>query len=346
MAQSSPRSIQAIPVSPPTKQLSRPVSAAMTLAAARNWTTCASWRRARAAKGPPGGGPPKPQKRAQCSMQPPSEQKAPPPHLSRSRSVNGMRPAMSPARTAALHVCPRQRMAVAVTRRTAPVDALTVERPTATNEMATSASTIQPICSAQRSRPPSYACRARAARSADAMIPPRGAQPHQRALDALAKRRRRHRALDDVPEGGGAQRLAIGRPERAEHSERPRLELGGHRLRLRIARAIGDRGQRLVTAGVLAPARRLLAQRQTFVAGDADDPRQRVARRVELAGALEQLAQRALRGVVDVGGGAHHASGDFLHFGPGEVEDRAERRAIAVGEPAEASLQLHSLQAF
>ena len=113
---------------------------------------------------------------------------------------------------------------------------------------------------------------------------------------------------------------------------------------LGAARRVGDGGEPVAWA--LAAARALAPQRQAFVADDADDPGQRVARGIELAGALEQLAQRALRRVFGVGGVGHHARGDLAHARPGEIEDRAERRAVAVGEPAQAALQLAAFVTF
>ena len=84
------------------------------------------------------------------------------------------------------------------------------------------------------------------------MIPPRGAQPHERALDALAKRRRRDGALAFAEERG-AQGVAIGGRERAEHRQRHRFELAGQRLLLGVARAVDDRGDGAVAAVLAAP---------------------------------------------------------------------------------------------
>ena len=188
-------------------------------------------------------------------MQPPSAQKAPPLHLSASRSANGIRPAKRPVRTAALHGPPRQRIVVAATSSRAPVAALTVERPTVTNEMATSASTTQPICSAQRRRPASYARSARAAsstdaRSADSMVPPRGAQPHQRAFEALTKRRRCHSAGDI---SAVSPKMAARSVSRSRGSSVPSTDSATASSSAAIACASGSRAWSATAASASAP---------------------------------------------------------------------------------------------
>src|SRR4051812_4223410 len=106
------------------------------------------------------------------------------------------------------------------------------------------------------------------------MIPPRGAKPSQRPLHALAERGRFAGALA-LAEERHAQGLAIVRSQLAQDRERNLLELGGHGALLLVGALVGERAQR--RRARLAPALSLPAQGEALVAGDPDDPGQRVA---------------------------------------------------------------------
>src|SRR5438477_4431566 len=126
-------------------------------------------------------------------------------------------PAASPVRAPRARSWPRQSAAIRMLPSSAPKESDAAARPQTATESATSGTTSATVGSAERTRPRSYAPRARPASTASGTAiahPPHRAQARERTLHALAERR-----AVDLRATAGQERAQRGRVLRTQGSQ-------------------------------------------------------------------------------------------------------------------------------